>query len=85
MLMSCGMMKQALEKDVHALRKEEKERLTIIKALSSQRDHMSRMAADWDLKLKNATREAVLKGFLVQVEHADAQKGIAYAVSRDEG
>lgn len=60
-------MTQALEKDVHALQKEEKERLTVIKALSSQRDHMSRMAADWDLKLKHAAREAVLKDFLVQV------------------
>ena len=66
-----------MEKDVHALQKEEKERLTIIKALSSQRDHMSRMAADWDLKLKHATREAALKDFLVQVGMPDPRRHLS--------
>ena len=58
---------QALEQDVQALRREEKERLVVLKQLNSQRDHMSRLAAEWELKLKYATQEAALKDFVVQV------------------
>ena len=65
----CYVSLQATELDVQALRKEEKERLTMIKQLSSQRDHMSRLAAEWNLKLKYATREAAVKDFIVQVSH----------------
>ncbi len=57
---------QALEKDVRALHREEKERLTMLKQLSSRREHSSRLAAEWDLKLKYAAQEAALKDFVVQ-------------------
>ncbi|KAK9847851.1 hypothetical protein WJX84_007452 [Apatococcus fuscideae] len=66
---------EATEVDVQALRKEEKERLTMIKQLSSQRDHMSRLAADWNLKLKYATREAAVKDFIVQDQKRQRKDG----------